>query len=109
MPLPSVLSTIAVTPVACSCFWYQFIGMAGTPYRALDLLRAGAHEVDDGVGMITLEPGDHGFQHALVADVVRADDAEQADPRGGGTDRRFRLNPREVTRPPLLAGHEGID
>ena len=33
--------------------------------------------------MITPEPGEHGFQHALVTDVVRADDAEQADPGGG--------------------------
>ena len=34
MPLPRALSTTAFRPAACSCFWYQFIGMAGTPYRA---------------------------------------------------------------------------
>ena len=38
MPFPSVLSAIAVTPDArCSYFWYQFRGMAATPYRSLTL------------------------------------------------------------------------
>ena len=76
MPLPRVLSTMAVPPDACSCFWYQYIGMAGTPYRSY-LLRSGAHEIDDGIGMIALEPGHHGFQHALVAEIAGAEEANR--------------------------------
>lgn len=48
----------------------------------LDVLRPDAHEIDDGVGVITLEPGDHGVQAGFVTDVVGSDDTEQADPGG---------------------------
>ena len=81
-PLPSALSALATTPLPRRVVFLvpeQRGRLDAVPAR--DLLRAHAHGVHDGLWVVRPEVAEHGFHGRVVADIARAQEAEQADSR----------------------------